>query len=350
MKRPQRIFVLSICFILLVAYFTGLPRLPTSHVVNADRCHPFEVFKKLYANITIQLQHRKGNQTTDESLHFFQIQNLPGGYNNARYNDIDECVTPCLYNPGKIILVTNVIDYNDAEYWNKPLEFEGRRSTIRENAMRWVEITNTLQRNLNHDQIKAIATLVEREAVAEKIRKLDLQNSQKLIIQKSKFILTMASTFEYATRCFPNRTVAIANQDNAFGSGWDRIDVAHLQKTLSMYALTRHTSILNPYCYHVSTSLCIDSYIGSHDVYVFHVKKHISLDNFPALKKNEFSTYGVENVVIWTFQNSFKYRVTNPCGILQVHHEHCVGIRSGSRVRVNNENNTGLAPPTKTLY
>ena len=61
------------------------------------------------------------------------------------------------------------------------------------------------------------------------------------------------------------------------------------------------------------------------------------------------SSYGMENLVIWYFRDMMHYKVTNPCKVLKVYHQHEVPIREKGRKRYNNNGKSGTAGFTADL-
>ena len=195
-----------------------------------------------------------------------------------------------------------------------------------------MEILNTLQFNLNHHQIGIVVVLVESRDTADLLSALDFDNSHKLLLQNQNGPLAMPSVFDFATRCFSERTIIIANQDVTFGSGWDHLDQRYLRGNVgrkTVYALTRHTSQLNAQCAgNTKSGVCGVSYSYSHDAFVFHVTKHIRKSDFRPYHTELYNMRGIENMIIWMLRHRLGYNITNPCSLLRVHHEHCVPIRN----------------------
>ena len=309
------------------------------------------LYKPNYHSIEFQLNHTIFNSTNSkqELLRFRNIETLRNQYNQAQFvHGLNHCMK---YRSvaGKIIFVTNLIDITKKAS-NQRLIF-GRAPTRDELQVRLLEVINGLQKNLNHEQIKNVFILVEDHNTLELLRKINFENSSKLIIQNVQGTIGMTTQIELTTRCFKDEIVAIGNQDNVFGNGWDVLNWRYLKENRVMYALTRHSSVINKNCsFTREVANCEMEYIGSHDAYVFHVKEYIKEETFKVLQNKIFNVYGMENIMIATFKKVLKYKVTNPCSIIKIHHEHCIPIRNKRKRVPNKGNNYGLAPYTYTIY
>ena len=216
-----------------------------------------------------------------------------------------------------------------------------------------MEILSTLQANLNHISIGTVVVLVESRGTADWLSKLDFDNSHKLLIQNNNAELTMPSVFDFATRCFQGHTIVIANQDVILGDGWHNLDHSYLRQRKQIYALTRHDSSLNPTCSgNAKIGICDVNYGFSHDAFVIHVTEYIPKMTFEPYHDQIYSVRGIENFVIWALRHRLNYVITNPCSLLQMHHEHCVPIRNrrGRYKVVGNVHVWEGANFTKSLY
>jgi len=139
-----------------------------------------------------------------------------------------------------------------------------------------------------------------------------------------------------------------ANGDIYLGNGFEKVDAEVLSKRNILYAVTRQgkqeeTCKMPDYCggdY---------QYMGSHDVFLFHLKEALPEQ---ALKMLEYMIWdlGTENVLIGVFQKLLHYCTLNPCKILETYHLHCSGAHHGNRTRVNvNPKFNGLSPFTANL-
>ena len=283
-------------------------------------------------------------------LQFDLVEKLPAGQRNkARFRDSLHCVPIC-EDSDKIVLVTHLISLTDHL---RTLKLQGTAPRKIDVDLRWMELLNTLQRNLNHPQIKTIVLLTESRSIAEYVLTLDLDNSHKLLIQNINKELSTPDAFDHATKCFQGHTVAIVNQDIVFGDGWQNLDYKYLKTHRQVYALTRHPSLLNPKCLgNPSIGICMKEYSYAHDGFVFHVKERIYKRQFISLETQLYNVRGMENVVIWVLRNKLGYKVSNPCSLLVLHHEHCIAIRNtrGFHKKFGNDSVWATASFTDTLY
>ena len=76
-------------------------------------------------------------------------------------------------------------------------------------------------------------------------------------------------------------------------------------------------------------------YVGSHDVFLFHLKEPLPEE---ALKAFEYKiwSWGTGQVLMGVFQILLNY--CNPCNILDSYHLHCSGVHRDDTIRVNTNN------------
>ena len=240
-------------------------------------------------------------------------------------------------------LVTTFVPFDHEDVSKDLLINEEREPTAVELQARMSEVTDCLQRNLNHKYIAFVHVLVLREETITYLRMLDLVNSDKLIIHKTKETPTMKHEIMYASKYLLKKTVIISHQDNYLANGWERVDFKALRTTKLMYALTRHYPPSKcPATLSAAHCGPENPYMGSHDTFVFYVNEAIpdhelvDIDVAPNMS-------GIENILMWVFRKRLGYRVINPCKILIVYHNHCVSIREVGRERINLDKNTALA-------
>jgi len=186
------------------------------------------------------------------------------------------------------------------------------------------EFNKVLQRNLNHPFTSTLTIVHNDTNLRTYLDNLELRNNQKL-----KLI-----------HIYDEPTVMIIHQDNVLGEGVERINIKRFKKENIAYALTRtveegscqggnttlnHTT--GPYCKKGG------EYGWSHDAFVFSIKHELPTEMFNILNFKA-DQMGQESRLIWFFQHVLKYRVLNPCFVINVYHQHCsyVRTRSGGRV------------------
>ena len=237
---------------------------------------------------------------------------------------------------GKIELITSFIDFARNNAYMRTIEDLVNRPDVIE--ARQMEVLDVLQGNLLHPVIERVHMLVWEKDTAEYIRSLPLKNSEKLILRVTGKDVGLKEQLLYASECLSNRIIAISNQDNKIGKGWNNTEYHQvLRENNVMYALTRHSPIETNCTWLNDIGTCDYSewQISTHDTFVLLAKK------WKAQVFNEISSItpdmlGMENLFMWFFQNKLKYRILNPCKRLYVHHHHCVPIRGANRPRVNN--------------
>ena len=249
---------------------------------------------------------------------------------------------------GLFHIVTTFVPFDNKDIRSN-LVVNGKPPTDGQIAARMAEITDCLQRNLNHTKIAFVHVLVFCEETSTYLRSLNLQNSQKLIIHKTNESTTMLQKLMYASKYLQGKIVIICHQDNFIGEGWEQVNHNILKRERLMYALTRHPS----------PSKCKATmeapncgkgfpYVGSHDAFVFYVNGSLPLHELVELNVTP-NINGMENVLIWIFETKLNYKVLNPCKVLIVYHLHCVAIRDKGRRRINVKGRTGLVQFTDKL-
>ena len=286
-------------------------------------------------------------------FHFeYRVLGTLDGTNQARMSSANDPGTRDILKSndfGLFHIVTTFVPFDNTEVRKNLLLNEDEAPTDHQIEARMAEVIDCLQRNLNHERIAFVHTLVFREETINYLQSLNLENSQKLIIHKNEESPTMLHEFMYASKYLQGKMVIISHQDNYIGEGWQKVDHVVLKKGHLMYALTRHPSP-SKCSATVTAANCGGDYpyMGSHDTFVFYVNgslarhKLVEIDVTPNMS-------GIENVLIWIFKTRFNYRVLNPCKVLIVYHSHCVPIREMGRERINVEGKNALVYFTDQL-
>ncbi len=203
-------------------------------------------------------------------------------------------------------------------------------------AARNMEVINVLASNLNHRSIEEIHILVQKPEVAEYLRRLPIENSQKVVIQVMEASVEMKTQIDYAGQCLNDTIVAISHQDNLYGKGWDKLRPEILRKKRLLYSITRHTSGTVPCKGSNIPSNCDPGtpYVGSHDVFMYHVKEKFSAERLKPMEEVTPNIYGMENVLMFVFRVRLNYTILNPCQVLIVHHQHCISVREPGRIEI----------------
>ena len=283
-----------------------------------------------------------------------EYNNMRIGYNNnctRNPHHHDKKPNNGIRPTNQFIVVTNFRYLNPKDPKNQKLLSGGLKLTEATIHGRNMEVINALASNLNHRYIEEVHILVEHSETAEYLRHLPLHNSHKAVVQIMQVSIEMKTQLQYAGRCLLDRIIAVSHQDNRYGGGWEKFQPDFLRKGRLMYALTRHTSSLTP-CQGSKRSANCDPgypYIGSHDVFMFHVKDNFTTETLKQINKVTPNLYGMENLLIHVFRTKFSYMVTNPCPILKVHHEHCIALREPGRIRVYSGGSAGKAKFTNQL-
>lgn len=239
--------------------------------------------------------------------------------------------------PDKLELITGFIDFFRNKRYRQSIGDLARDS--KENIgfieARQMEVIDVLQSNLLHPVINRIHVIVWDKETALYLKFLALLNSHKLILRVIGKDVGLKEQLLYASECLPDRLIAITNQDNKIGTGWDNNEYKRiLMENDIMYALTRHNPPrTNCTWLHVEPS-CDDgvNYRGCHDTFVLRAKRWRP-SVFKEIDKVTPDVHGMETLFIWFFHNRLKYRVINPCKKLFVYHHHCVAIRGIHRAK-----------------
>ena len=132
-----------------------------------------------------------------------------------------------------------------------------------------------LRRNLNHSLVNSVHIITDdKGAMEEYLRGLDLPNRHKIVVVESEQWNMMRGIFEYISNNLLDKDAMYANGDIYLGSGFEKVDADVLSSRKIFYALSRHgqqeeTCKMNDYCGGDH------QYLGSHDVFLFHLKEPI---------------------------------------------------------------------------
>ena len=276
----------------------------------------------------------------------FYITNISDTRNEARISERWSHQKLIFNDEGKFHIVTNIV-LSTHLYYSSALLYKG--STIPTSVQlkeRQMEIEEALQRNLNNERIAAVHVLYKHPEIHIHLLHLQLENSSKLVLHLTNSDPTLAMNLKYIQTYLMNKTVILMNQDIYLGGGWDKISISTLRSNKLMYTLTRH--LPRQSC--PRTASCDEKaeYIGSHDVFVFYVAANFTTEMLMGLEFGQNGA-GMENVLMWYFENLMGYRLLNPCKIVYVYHNHCVPIRFAQYTRYNH-NKSSLAPFSSRLF
>ena len=283
-----------------------------------------------------------------ENFVYKVFEPIAGG-NNALIVE-KNCHQPTtLQNESKVELITGFVDLLRNPYYRKifgNISYASDEADNRIIKAREMELVNVLQLNLLHPMLENIHILVWSRDTADFLKSLNLKNSEKLIIRIIGGDVGLKEQLLYASECLTGKVVAITNQDNTIGKGWDNKDYLRILKEKRvMYALTRHSIMTDV---RGQESNCTwtqrrgnncdkgGAYLGSHDTFILQAKK------WNSTLLNELNDVtpdkpGMENLFLWFFKVKMDYTVLNPCQVLFVHHHHCVPIRGANRPRINKD-------------
>ena len=242
---------------------------------------------------------------------------------------IDGC-TQIRDNDDKIQLITGFIAYVRNEKYRQAIAYLLKDATVGSDIIeiRQMEVVGVLQDNLQHPSIGRIHVLVWDKETADYMKSLPLKNSEKLILRVIGKDVGVKEQLLYASECLSDKIVAITNQDNKLGKGWDITEYHRVLRVNDiMYALTRHTPVESNCVWSQHSGSCDDGeeHVGSHDTFVLQARKW-NADIFNEVKSVTLDKPGMENSVIWFFKNKLEYAIMNPCNRLVVHHHHCIPI------------------------
>lgn len=237
----------------------------------------------------------------------------------------------------KFVLLSNFVYYQHKNFKSKLVTIDGKSPTDEIIDARIMEIVDVIQANLLHPNIQEVHILISEQEGIDFLKRIGFQNAKKLVLKFTRGeSVTLKLQLLYASKCLKNRIIAISNQDNKFGTGWDELNPDILRRKKIMYALTRHSALSR--CKGSTHSANCDPgyrYIGSHDTFVLDVRNGFTSEELKPIDKVSANLAGMENLFIWMFETKLGFTVLNPCPILIVNHHHCVLIRDKNRRRVN---------------
>ena len=141
---------------------------------------------------------------------------------------------------------------------------------------RQMEIVDVLQSNVAHPVIQNIHVIVWDNETAHYLNSLPLQRSDKLILRVIGKDVALTEQLLYASECLPDRVIAITNQDNKIGKGWNNTEYHRILKQHNIiYGITRHSPIKSNCTWLYGEFTCDDGvpYIGCHDTFVLRSKR-----------------------------------------------------------------------------
>ncbi|KAK6165465.1 hypothetical protein SNE40_022389 [Patella caerulea] len=237
-------------------------------------------------------------------------------------------------------LLTDPVIMNSSSYSKYP------REKMEE---RLAEYITSLERTLTHPYVSNVHFLYDQPQTIRYIQTFVTTNQNKLLFHKVNDSTLSSTTYEFVFSNLSGRLVMVNQADVYPGHGLDLISKDVMVSNKLMYALTRHGRMERK-CDMRPGITCTDKgYIGSHDTYIFVPKGKLPPAAWNALNHHSF-VLGIDNVLIWTFENILKYKVLNPCKVITMFHYHCSGVRPTARSkRINNKSNTGRSRPTDNL-
>lgn len=199
------------------------------------------------------------------------------------------------------------------------------------------EHVTVLQRNLLHPLISSIHIMTaDKEDMEEYLRGLELPNRHKIVVVESEQWNLVRGIFQYISDNLVGKDAMYTNGDIYLGRGFEKVDANVLSSRNILYSLTRHgtqeeSCKMKDYC---GGDL---DYVGSHDVFLFHLKEPLPEE---ALKAFEYKiwSWGTEQVLMGVFQILLNYCILNPCDILECYHLHCTSVHRNDMIRVNTNN------------
>ena len=215
-----------------------------------------------------------------------------------------------------------------------------------------------LTRNLAHPQVQQVHILTI-NSTDTSVRFREFTNNSKLVIAEVKSVDVARDPWDYISQNLVGKDVIFANADIYLGKGYDKIDPTIMNQQKIMYSLSRHVAPEHYVMCKKKSSryyfkdLC-SWYKGAHDMFMFRLHEALPEEFYQKLPFNLIS-YGMENRVIWLFQNVLKYCVLNPCSILEIFHYHCSSLRNNKNSKVRRAPNRPVrdrasAQPVKELY
>ena len=227
-----------------------------------------------------------------------------------------------------------------------------QRSTVPNNLTaaqnRLDELIKVLNLKLADDRVAAVHLLYNHPFTLHFMHtSTEIKNKSKLVLHRVDRDPSYSDALQYTNDYLLNRAVIFLNQDIFLGPGFEMVNRTILCDNRVTYALTRYGGNKEKYCTMPPVGCGMTGYIGSHDTYVYCLRKPLPLRNFAELnaKSDEF---GVENIWIWAFRQE-KFKVLNPCLVLKTYHVHCNGFHSKKRTRINSRH-SGAAGYTNKLY
>ncbi len=203
------------------------------------------------------------------------------------------------------------------------------------------EYKHVLQLNLAHPQVQCVHLLTT-DSVTTYERFKDMANSSRMLVSKVKSTDFARDPWEYISNNLVGQDVIFSNADIYLGNGFELVDPATMYKDKILYCLTRQWSPKDQCRGEDGELLPLQNYClksrRAHDVFLFRLHEPLP-EAFYSKLNFDLVCLGMEEVVIWLFENKLKYCVLDPCTILETFHYHCSNLR-------NKENKPRVADET----
>ncbi|XP_057310885.1 myb-like protein X [Hydractinia symbiolongicarpus] len=299
----------------------------------------------------IKLQFQVDNDVRTEEFSYNFIHQKTNGFNRARISRSRKCTgrlnDDMFIEKKKLTFLTRIHVFKEANRYSQ--QRVQSKSKLRARRM---EILNALQQNLNNEMIESIHVLVSSSGEASYLNKLELSNSQKLVVVIVPRGILMNTIVSYANICLKDRFVVIGNPDNTLGKGWEDLNFDLLQSKKIMYALTSHSS--RKQCFNSQQHPnCdkLDNYGKHHDLFVLYIrKKKVKRPKLELLSHGQMSQNKIGNAMIWVFKHRLGFSVLNPCQILISYRENCVPVTVKQTTVALDEDYMENAIPTNNLW
>ena len=339
----KSLVILQALFLLVIVWYIWILQYKTKQHIPYTRKEQPRPVVNAFRSISLTVG-------KDSTLFKYKLYK-PGELNNATV--LTNGCKPTQHTDEKIELITGYIDFVRNKKYRQSIG-ELSRETQSNNEMieaRQMEIIDVLQSNLLHPAIQNIHVMVWDNETAKYLNSLALQGSEKLILRVIGKDVGLTEQLLYASECLADRVIAITNQDNKIGKGWNNTEYHRILKQHDiLYALTRHSPVESNCTWLYGELTCNDGvkYVGCHDTFVLRAKRW-ERNQFKDIISVTPDKLGMENLFLWFFKEKLKYSVINPCKVLFVHHHHCVAIRGVNRPRINTGGRSVLSPFTDKL-
>ncbi|XP_071090444.1 uncharacterized protein [Haliotis cracherodii] len=245
------------------------------------------------------------------------------------------------YNKSHLIVFTTFPLMTDPKYDKTHF----RDPTPERVESRMADYVESLIHTLRHPCVFEVHIFYDQDGMPEYIQSR-LGTQPKLKFDRIPNAKVYVGIFEFVHQHFKDKLVMITNGDIYPAEGFEKLDYDVMRDKRLFYSPSRHGR-KEKRCVMRKESCDNGRYRGTHDSYIFIPDRELPAETKRALKY-KWDDFGMENIILHLYMHKLNYRVSNPCYVLILYHNHCSVLRHMNRIRVRGLP-YAIAAPTNTL-